>query len=26
MIVKRSSALDDIAPWTTGEGTADAEK
>ena len=26
MIVKRSSAVDDIAPWTTGEGTADAEK
>ena len=25
MIVKRSSAVDDIAPWTTGEGTADAE-
>jgi len=26
MIVKRSSAVDDIAPWTAGEGTADAEK
>ena len=26
MIVKRSSAVDDIAPWTNGVGSADAEK
>jgi hypothetical protein len=26
MVVKRSSALDDIAPWTSGEATADAAK
>ncbi len=25
MVVKRSSAVDDMAPWTTGEGKADAE-
>ena len=25
MVVKRSSAVDEIAPWTTGEGKADAE-
>jgi uncharacterized cupin superfamily protein len=25
MVVKRSSAVDDIAPWTTGEVKADAE-
>ena len=25
MVVKRSSAEDDIAPWTTGEGEAKAE-
>jgi len=25
MVVKRSSAVDDIAPWTTGEGKADAK-
>jgi hypothetical protein len=25
IVVKRSSALDDIAPWTIEEGTAGAE-
>jgi hypothetical protein len=25
LIVERSSAVEDIAPWTTGDGTADAE-
>ncbi|HTS72306.1 MAG TPA: cupin domain-containing protein [Gaiellaceae bacterium] len=25
LVVKRSSAEDDLAPWTTGEGEADAE-
>ena len=24
MVVRRSSAVDDIAPWTSGQGTADA--
>ena len=26
IIVKRNSGVDDIAPWTNGDGTADAEK
>ena len=25
VVVKRSSAVDDAAPWTTGEGETDAE-